>query len=88
MGQTRIHLDDVEQLGTFAELEVVMQEGQTVEDGTSIATDLMQKLDIHQTDLVDGAYIDLLEKRKVSKAHAGDGWQPCVKGDVEACDER
>jgi predicted adenylyl cyclase CyaB len=60
VGQTRIHLDDVEGLGVFAELEVVMQAGQTVEDGMSIATDLMRKLGIDEADLVEGAYIDLI----------------------------
>ena len=67
VGQTRIHLDDVEGLGMFAELEVVMQAGQTIEDGTSIATELMQKLNMDEADLVDSAYMDLLEKRKANK---------------------
>lgn len=67
VGQTRIHLDDVERLGTFAELEVVMQAGQTVEDGTSIAADLMKKLNINESDLVDIAYIDLLMRREGDK---------------------
>lgn len=72
VGQTRIHLDDVEGLGTFAELEVVMQPGQTIEDGTTVAKELMQKLKIDETDLADGAYIDMLGKRKADKPDAGD----------------
>jgi len=62
IGQTRVHLDEVEGLGTFMELEVVLSEGQTAEYGAKIAKELMTKLGIKTEDLVSGAYIDLLEK--------------------------
>jgi len=62
LGPTRIHLDEVEGLGRFVELEVVLTEGQTAQYGTAIAEDLMAKLGIEETDLVSGAYIDLLEQ--------------------------
>ena len=62
-GQTRIHLDEVEQLGHFLELEVVMKPGQMVEDGQCIARNLMQALEIQDDDLIEEAYIDLLEQR-------------------------
>ncbi|MGD0879899.1 MAG: class IV adenylate cyclase [Anaerolineales bacterium] len=61
-GQTRIHLDDVEGLGQFMELEVVLREGQTDAEGQSIAEGLMTRLGVRQEDLLEGAYIDLLEK--------------------------
>jgi len=61
-GQTRIHLDDVEGLGQFMELEVVLREDQSDADGQSIAEGLMTRLGIHKEDLLDGAYMDLLEK--------------------------
>lgn len=61
-GQTRIHLDDVEGLGQFMELEVVMQEGQSDVEGRKIAEDLMTGLGVESSDLIDGAYMDLLEK--------------------------
>jgi predicted adenylyl cyclase CyaB len=61
VGQTRIHLDDVEGLGQFMELEVVMCEGQTDAEGQRIVEDLMQKLGILKEDLLEGAYIDLME---------------------------
>jgi predicted adenylyl cyclase CyaB len=62
VGQTRLHLDDVEGLGQFMELEVVMQEGQSDAEGQKIAEDLMSTLGVERTDLIDGAYMDLLER--------------------------
>lgn len=59
--QTRIHLDEVEGLGHFMELEVVMQEGQSDAEGQSIAENLMRRLGIREEALIDGAYMDLLE---------------------------
>jgi len=61
-GQTRVHLDDVEGLGQFIELEVVMEEGQSDTEGQSIAEDLMSRLGVERGDLLEGAYMDLLEK--------------------------
>jgi len=61
VGQTRIHLDKVEGLGHFMELEVVMQVGQSEAEGQSIAEDLMRRLGIREDALLDGAYMDLLE---------------------------
>ena len=59
-GQTRIHLDDVENLGKFIELEVVMTQNQSEEEATGIAEKLMRELGISPDDLIDRAYIDLL----------------------------
>ena len=61
VGQTRVHLDDVESLGQFMELEVVMQEGQSDAEGQAIAEGLMASLGIERSDLLEGAYMDLLE---------------------------
>jgi predicted adenylyl cyclase CyaB len=63
-GQTRIHLDDVEGLGQFMELEVVLREDQTDAEGQKISEELMKRLGIRQEDLLEGAYMDLLEKRE------------------------
>ncbi len=63
VGQTRIHLDRVDNLGDFVELEVVMEPTQTMEDGVEIAYRLMEALGISESDLIDCAYIDLLEKQ-------------------------
>ena len=59
--QTRIHLDDVEGLGKFIELEVVLKSGQTLKNGEAIANKLMDKFNIHKSDLIDVAYMDLIE---------------------------
>lgn len=60
VGQTRIHLDEVEGLGEFIELEVVMRPEQNLEEGTIIAEDLMQPLNIKPEHLLEGAYMDML----------------------------
>lgn len=62
--QTRIHIDDVEGLGHFMELEVQLREDQTIEDGERIAEDIMGKLGINKEDLITGAYMDLLLDQK------------------------
>jgi predicted adenylyl cyclase CyaB len=62
IGQTRIHLDDVKGLGTFIELEVVLQDEQTDAEGQVIAETLMHRLGIQEKDLIDTAYMDLMER--------------------------
>jgi predicted adenylyl cyclase CyaB len=58
--QTRIHLDEVEDLGAFVELEVVLRPDQDSAEGVEIAERLMDHLRIGQDDLVETAYIDML----------------------------
>jgi len=58
--QTRLHFDDVKELGKFIEIEVVLKEGQTEIEGRVIAEALMEKLGILKEDLIEGAYIDLI----------------------------
>ena len=62
VGQTRVHLDDVDGLGHFMELEVVMRDEQSDAEGQAIAEDLMASLGVERSDLLDGAYMDMLEK--------------------------
>jgi predicted adenylyl cyclase CyaB len=62
IGQTRVHLDEVKNLGTFVELEVVLRSGQSDEDGRHIAAELLTRLGIDQADLIGRAYLDMLEQ--------------------------
>ncbi len=63
VGQTRVHLDEVEGLGCFMELEVVLREGQSETEGAAIAHDLMERLGIAPENLIEGAYLDLLLRK-------------------------
>ncbi len=64
IGQTRLHIDEVEGLGHFMELEVVLRPGQSEAEGIAIADALMADLGIEPGDLLEGAYMDLLEQRE------------------------
>jgi len=57
--RTRIHLDNVEGLGSFVELEVVLDEGESPDHGAQTAREIMTRLGIAESQLVQGAYIDL-----------------------------
>jgi predicted adenylyl cyclase CyaB len=59
-GRTRIHLDDVESLGEFLELEVVLNDDESLEAGMHAAEDLMRRLGVESSQLIDRAYVDLL----------------------------
>jgi predicted adenylyl cyclase CyaB len=63
-GATRIHLDRVEGLGDFLELEVVLRDEQPVDDGERIAQALMVKLGVRREQLLSGAYLDLLQAQQ------------------------
>ncbi|MGE8687010.1 MAG: class IV adenylate cyclase [Achromobacter sp.] len=62
-GRTRIHLDLVEGLGEFLELEVVLREGETPDAGMEEARSLMAGLGVAPEQLVSGAYVDLLGRK-------------------------
>jgi predicted adenylyl cyclase CyaB len=64
-GRTRIHLDRVEGLGEFLELEVVLADGESIEAGEAVARDLMAKLGIQPSQLIDVPYVDLLALKTV-----------------------
>ena len=66
VGNTRIHLDEVEGLGSFMELEVVLSRGQNKEEGEQTAVELMARLGIADQYLIEGAYLDLLEDSQSS----------------------
>ncbi|XP_026468992.1 uncharacterized protein LOC113372869 [Ctenocephalides felis] len=63
IGQTRVHIDAVEGLGDFVELEVVLNETQSVKDGEGIADEIMLQLGIKESDLLTHAYFDMIQDR-------------------------
>ncbi len=62
VGRTRVHLDEVEGLGEFVELEVVLQPGEDHANGQVEAARLMEQLGIEPGDLVRQAYVDLQQE--------------------------
>jgi len=68
VGRTRIHLDRVEGLGDFLELEVVLAEEDSIEGGEAEAHRLMEPLGVLSEDLVPDAYVDLLDRQHIPKS--------------------
>lgn len=60
VGRTRIHLDRVEGLGDYLELEVLMADDEAAEAGEQEAYATMARLGVQQSQLVERAYVDLL----------------------------
>lgn len=60
VGRTRVHLDRIEGLGDHLELEVVLRDGETADAGMAVAHDLLRQLEVDESQLVAGAYVDLL----------------------------
>lgn len=70
VGRTRVHLDEVDGLGTFVELEVVLRDGEPEADGVAEAHRLLAALAIPSDALVAGAYVDLLARAPGAGARA------------------
>jgi predicted adenylyl cyclase CyaB len=64
VGRTRVHLDRVEGLGHFLELEVELRNGEPTDSGVAEADRLMARLEISADRLVEGAYVDLLAREQ------------------------
>ncbi|MCZ6506770.1 MAG: class IV adenylate cyclase [Acidobacteria bacterium] len=60
IGRTRVHLDEVEDLGSFLELEVVLGVGEPAAAGEAEIAALMTALGVESACLISGAYVDLL----------------------------
>jgi predicted adenylyl cyclase CyaB len=73
VGRTRIHLDEVEGLGNYLELEVVLELDEDPATGMTIAEGLMKRLEVYPSELVDASYVDLQEaqdcQREVPELH-------------------
>ncbi|MCC7408519.1 MAG: class IV adenylate cyclase [Phycisphaeraceae bacterium] len=64
VGRTRVHLDRVQNLGEFLELEVMLGNDEPPDSAMHEALHLMTRLGIDNTQLVEGAYMDLLIAQK------------------------
>jgi predicted adenylyl cyclase CyaB len=64
VGRTRVHLDRVEGLGHFLELEVVLVDDEPPQTGILEAGGLMDRLGIQPEQLIEGAYLDLMLAQK------------------------
>jgi adenylate cyclase len=65
-GRTRIHLDRVQGLGDFLEIEVVLADDEPAEEGVREAHALMARLGVEPSQLVQGAYLDALDQRNLA----------------------
>jgi predicted adenylyl cyclase CyaB len=70
VGRTRIHLDRVDGLGDFIELEVVLAQDDDETGGELEAHDMFARLGVTQADLVPLAYVDLLNPAESSASPA------------------
>jgi predicted adenylyl cyclase CyaB len=61
VGRTRIHLDQVDSLGSFLELEVVLGQDEDEASGHREAREMFEKLGVSERDLVSLSYVDLLD---------------------------
>jgi predicted adenylyl cyclase CyaB len=59
----RIHLDTVQDLGTFIEFEAVLSEGDNIDMEKEKVDQLLRYFDIKKKDLIADAYVDLLIKK-------------------------
>jgi predicted adenylyl cyclase CyaB len=79
IGQTRVHIDRVEGLGDFLELEVILRPDQSEDEGKWIAEELMKELGIEKSQLIAEAYIDLIiHQRSYSQLAAPVSDAKCV----------
>ena len=66
IGQTRVHLDRVKGLGDFIELEVVLGEGETIEQGRETAQTVLERLGLSTRPSIEKAYVDLQQSTQAS----------------------
>ena len=71
VGRTRVHLDTVETLGSFLEIEVVLEANEAVENGVGEAEALMTRLGIEPSQLVASSYLELLQEQRLTPGCSG-----------------
>jgi len=70
IGQTRVHLDDVEGLGDFLEFEVVLHPEQSEAEGETVAREFIRQFGIAPGDLIARPYVDLLPESPIAASKA------------------
>ena len=65
VGRTRVHLDRVQGLGHFMELEVVLEDHEPTDVGVLEADALMAQLGVKRSQPIETAYVDLLAQTDV-----------------------
>jgi predicted adenylyl cyclase CyaB len=65
IGRTRVHIDNVEHLGDFLEFEVVLSENENANTGKIEAHCLMDQFGIKNDNLIECAYVDLLNHKNL-----------------------
>jgi len=70
----KLHVDEVEELGTFVEIEAIDADGQVgVERLTAQCGEWMDRLGVREDDLVDRSYADLLDGYSASGSDSNSG---------------
>lgn len=62
-GNIRLHLDRVEGLGDFGEIEAVLEPGEVAESNRDAVREILSALDIGERDLIDVSYFEMLLKK-------------------------
>jgi len=63
IGRTRVHIDQVESLGDFLEFEIVLSEDEDANLGKAEAHKLMNQFGIRNDNLIECAYVDLINNK-------------------------
>jgi len=63
----RVHLDIVENLGTFVEMEYCVSEEHPAEKGKETLDTLIKLFKLGDCKRIDGAYLDLIVEKEKSK---------------------
>jgi adenylate cyclase class 2 len=62
-GNIRLHLDRVEGLGDFGEIEAVLESGEIAESNRVAVRDILSLLDIGERDLIGVSYFEMMLKK-------------------------
>lgn len=60
----RLHLDNVDGLGDFGEIEAVLEEGSSPDQSRAAVEQLLSALDINRRKLIDASYYEMLRPLK------------------------